>query len=208
MSSSDTLIVLPPSSSALAPRPRTAFISGHTDITQQEFETRYAPAINDALASGHHFVVGDAAGTDGYALSYLLAKGGPDIESRVTVYPSRPYNVPKFKDQGLKVAALAVEDGGSGSGVDEQIRGRDQVGSGRGEGIERRANPRARHLARDARMTRDSDYDILWARNEAEARLFYGDKYRPRVSATELNRLRRIEAVKEAVGGRENVSQS
>jgi hypothetical protein len=46
-------------------------------------------------------------------------------------------------------------------------------------------------------MTRASDYDILWARSEEEARKRYGDKYRTRVSATELNRLRRLELATE-----------
>ena len=54
-------------------------------------------------------------------------------------------------------------------------------------------NPRARHLNRDARMTRASDYDILWARTEDEERELYGERWRPRVSATEMNRLRRLE---------------
>jgi hypothetical protein len=47
-------------------------------------------------------------------------------------------------------------------------------------------------------MTRASNYDILWTRSEEETRKLYGDKYRSRVSATELNRLRRIEVLEEA----------
>lgn len=40
-------------------------------------------------------------------------------------------------------------------------------------------------------MTLNSDYDILWVRSEDESRAFYGTKWRPRISATELNRQRR-----------------
>jgi hypothetical protein len=46
-------------------------------------------------------------------------------------------------------------------------------------------------------MTRTSNYDILWTRSEEEARKLYGDQYKSRVSATELNRLRRPEALEE-----------
>jgi hypothetical protein len=35
-------------------------------------------------------------------------------------------------------------------------------------------------------------------RSKEETRKLYGDKYRSRVSATELNRLRRLEALEEA----------
>jgi hypothetical protein len=46
------------------PRPRTHFISGHLDLTAAEFEARYRPALDAALANGDAFVVGDARGTD------------------------------------------------------------------------------------------------------------------------------------------------
>lgn len=53
-------------------------------------------------------------------------------------------------------------------------------------------------LQRDVRMVRASDYDILWTRSENDARKLYGDKYRSRVSATELNSLQRLEVLDEA----------
>ncbi|KAK5735397.1 hypothetical protein LTS12_026477 [Elasticomyces elasticus] len=46
---------------------------------------------------------------------------------------------------------------------------------------------RSKHIVRDTHMTLRSDYDIL----DEESRKLYGDKYRARVSATEMNRLRR-----------------
>ena len=61
-----------------------------------------------------------------------------------------------------------------------------------------RREPQKRHLDRDARMTRASDYDILWARSEDEERECYGERWRPRVSATAMNRLRRVEIEKDS----------
>ncbi|KAF7297624.1 hypothetical protein MKEN_01385400 [Mycena kentingensis (nom. inval.)] len=49
------------------------------------------------------------------------------------------------------------------------------------------------HMERDAAMTAASDYDILWYLTETEARVLYGDQYRPRVSGTEKNEIRRRE---------------
>ncbi|KAJ7176488.1 hypothetical protein C8R46DRAFT_890236 [Mycena filopes] len=61
------------------------------------------------------------------------------------------------------------------------------------------------HTARDAAMTAASDYDILRYHTDAECRLLYGTKYRPRVSGTQLNEMRRQEiqaAAQPAVGSR------
>lgn len=44
--------------------PRVAFISGHLDLTDEEFALHYAPAIAEAHAGGWRFVVGDARGAD------------------------------------------------------------------------------------------------------------------------------------------------
>ncbi|KAJ7026133.1 hypothetical protein C8F04DRAFT_121896 [Mycena alexandri] len=51
------------------------------------------------------------------------------------------------------------------------------------------------HTARDAEMTAASDYDILRYQTEAECRALYGSKYRPRVSGTQLNEIRRQEVL-------------
>ena len=48
------------------------------------------------------------------------------------------------------------------------------------------------HTERDAEMTRDSDYDILWIRPDEETKVLYGKKYRPgRISGTQKNKDRR-----------------
>jgi len=44
---------------------------------------------------------------------------------------------------------------------------------------------------RDHHMTKDSDVDIAWVRTVEEQKALYGANYRPRVSGTEKNVLRR-----------------
>ena len=50
------------------------FISGHLDLTKEEFEQHYIPAIDKALSEGAGFIVGDANGTDAMAQQYLSGK--------------------------------------------------------------------------------------------------------------------------------------
>jgi len=47
------------------------------------------------------------------------------------------------------------------------------------------------HTQRDVAMTKESDYDILKYLTREECIQLYGDKYRERVSGTELNEQRR-----------------
>ena len=166
-------------------KPRIAMISGHIDISPADFATHYVPAIQLALSCGDYFILGDAQGTDTLALAYLLEHGGPDIKHRIKVYASRPYHVAKFQGMGLTTSPDPLMHAVAGAPSTRR------KGTSQGDS-------RARHLQRDARMTRASDYDILWARSEEDARRLYGEKYRTRVSATELNRLRRLEVSKEA----------
>ena len=49
----------------------TFFISGHLDLTQEEFDLHYMPRIKSALEAGADFVVGDARGADYMAQVYL-----------------------------------------------------------------------------------------------------------------------------------------
>jgi hypothetical protein len=58
----------------MEPGPRINYISGHLDLTPAEFEAHYRPAIDEALARGESFVVGDARGADMMAQKYLLGK--------------------------------------------------------------------------------------------------------------------------------------
>lgn len=64
-------------------KPMTYFVSGHLDLTQDEFDEHYVPMLQSAYRSGAHFVIGDARGTDTRAQTYLAARIDP---SRVRVF--------------------------------------------------------------------------------------------------------------------------
>ena len=86
-----------------------------------------------------------------------------------------------------------VLDNNTSTSIKPGAAGGECRGKGRNKGRET-GNPNAsrqRHLDRDARMTAASDFDILYVRTDEEARGFYGEKWRKRISATEMNRDRR-----------------
>lgn len=60
-----------------------AFVSGHVNITPEEFALHYTPKLEEALARGDEFVVGSAEGADKMALIWL-AKAG--VAHKTTVY--------------------------------------------------------------------------------------------------------------------------
>ena len=160
---------------------RVAFISGHTDLSQIDFDRIYEPLICEAIASGHTFILGDALGVDTIALTYLLS-WKDDLRQRVTVYASRKYNIPKLTALGVKVI-----------GPDDScLAPTPEIETLIGIENEGRNKARFRHLIRDTHMTLNSNYDILYVRSEEGSRELYGEKYKPRVSATEHNRLRRV----------------
>lgn len=77
-----------------------AFISGHLDLTAEEFMDHYQQRIMNAVQAGHDFVVGDARGAD-YLAQYVL--GLTSGCNKVTVYHmfTEPRNnIPNFKTVG------------------------------------------------------------------------------------------------------------
>ena len=76
---------------------KTYFISGHLDLTEEEFELHYRPRIDQAIEAGCSFVVGDARGADAMALDYLFGK-----TENVTVFHMfvEPRNNPGFDTHG------------------------------------------------------------------------------------------------------------
>ena len=52
----------------------TCHISGHLDLSPNEFKEHYVPKLDEAIAKGYSFVVGDAPGADLMAQSYLFMK--------------------------------------------------------------------------------------------------------------------------------------
>lgn len=77
---------------------KTYFISGHLDLTQEEFDLYYAPRINSVMQEAKWFVVGDARGTDSMAQSYLKLNGAKNV----TVFHmfESPRNNPGFPTMG------------------------------------------------------------------------------------------------------------
>ena len=66
------------------------FISGHLDLTPDEFNEHYAPQINVALATHNcGFVLGDARGCDAMAQAHLKNRG---VEAVVFHMFSSPRN--------------------------------------------------------------------------------------------------------------------
>lgn len=64
--------------------PLIAYISGHVDLDQDDFDKHYKDKIDKAISEGHWFIVGNARGADSMALKYLKEK---KVEKeRVLVY--------------------------------------------------------------------------------------------------------------------------
>ncbi|MBY0358491.1 MAG: hypothetical protein K2W82_10865 [Candidatus Obscuribacterales bacterium] len=112
------------------------FVSGHLDLTAEEFVEHYVPVLDRYVAEGAEFVVGDARGADKMSQDYLALKG-----AKVTVYHmlEAPRNnsgfptVGGFKSDGERDAAMTVASnhdlawvrpGKEKSGTAENIRRR------------------------------------------------------------------------------------
>lgn len=62
----------------------TYFISGHTDLSYNEFISRYKDPIDQAIKNNGIFVIGDAPGVDTYSNSYLCERNIDN--NRVIIY--------------------------------------------------------------------------------------------------------------------------
>lgn len=63
-----------------------AYISGHLDLTVNEFYEHYREAIDKAMLAGDSFVIGDAIGVDWIAQTYLVATQLPIPADRLIIY--------------------------------------------------------------------------------------------------------------------------
>ena len=54
-------------------------ISGHRDVTQEEFDEHYVPMLDKAMEEKCSFVVGDCEGVDFMAQEYLYSKGEMNV---------------------------------------------------------------------------------------------------------------------------------
>jgi len=64
-----------------------AFVSGHLNLTDAEFEAHYVPTLDRALAAGDSFVTGDARGADLLAQRYLLARSASVVVYHMLTTP-------------------------------------------------------------------------------------------------------------------------
>jgi HAD superfamily hydrolase (TIGR01662 family) len=58
---------------------RVVFVSGHLDLTPEEFTEHYAPRLLKAVDDGCSFVVGDARGADAMAQEFIAPFGVPAV---------------------------------------------------------------------------------------------------------------------------------
>jgi hypothetical protein len=63
-----------------------AFISGHLDLTSEEFDTHYVPLIQIAIKNNHTFVIGDARGADNMAQQFISEIYGGDNKTNWGTY--------------------------------------------------------------------------------------------------------------------------
>lgn len=72
-----------------------AYISGHLDVTIEEFSEHYVPKLAEALERGDSFVVGDARGCDEMAQEYLVIH-----TDKIKVY--HMFDKPRNCEEGLE----------------------------------------------------------------------------------------------------------
>jgi len=79
---------------------KTYFVSGHRDITEEEFVEHYEPKMWKKLnEEGSKFIIGDCYGADDMAQKYLKAMG---IIENVTIY--HMFDVPRCcADAGFNI---------------------------------------------------------------------------------------------------------
>lgn len=112
------------------------FISGHRDLSYEDFEKYYIPKIREVLEKDPYarFVVGDCNGVDKYAMDYIYNK----TNRRFTIYHmfKSPRNIPEDYEPPTTIDCQVSTISGFKS--DEE---------------------------RDAAMTRDSDFDIAFVKD-------------------------------------------
>ena len=67
---------------------KTYFISGHRDITEEEFNINYKPLIDKALSEDSSFIVGDYEGVDHMTQQYLFGKTNNGILASTITGPN------------------------------------------------------------------------------------------------------------------------
>lgn len=68
----------------------TAFGSGHVNLTPEEFEQHYLPKLKEAIAKGHHFIMGSSPGADTMILDFLIDQLMEPPRIKVYLYERNP----------------------------------------------------------------------------------------------------------------------
>lgn len=114
----------------------TAFVSGHLNLSINEFEEHYIPLLEEALSKGHEFVVGDARGVDLMATDFLASRGAKITVYHMFVSPRHDRGLPTvggFRSDDERDAAMTVASdydiawirpGREGSGTHKNIQRR------------------------------------------------------------------------------------
>ena len=114
------------------------FISGHRDLSYEDFEKYYIPKIKEVVEEDPRaeFVVGDCDGVDKYTMDYIF----DETMNAITIYHmfDKPRNTPNYKHPGSLVSSYKYVYFRSGFKSDEE---------------------------RDSAMTRDSDFDIAFVKD-------------------------------------------
>lgn len=117
------------------------FVSGHRDITEEEFNKHYVPLLVEILNSNKYasFVVGDCKGVDKMAMDFLsnAAKNG---NIKLTIYHM-------FDSPRVTPGDISIKD------IDTIFNGSIRFKGGYTTDLER-----------DTAMTNDSHVDIAWIR--------------------------------------------
>lgn len=140
-----------------------------------QFTQNYAAPLDAAIAQGDNFIMSNAGGADTMGLAYLDSHGvSPD---RITIYLHTPQPNRRLNATQTRINSLRF-----GSDVEEAYKKK---------GYKCKV-VQGFHTERDAVMTEESDYDILWIRSDEDTRKLYGAKYRRgRISGTQKNMDRR-----------------
>lgn len=117
------------------------FISGHRDLSYEDFKKYYIPKIREVLENDPwaEFIVGDCKGADKYAMDYIYNKTG----RKLTIYHmfESPRNIPEGYEPPIGIEEILDCSVSTISGFksDEE---------------------------RDSAMTRDSDFDIAFVKDD------------------------------------------
>jgi hypothetical protein len=76
------------------------FVSGHLDLTEDEFAKHYQPQLDAAIAEGAGFVVGDARGCDALVQAYLATRVPLERVRVFHMFVSPRFNVGGFATAG------------------------------------------------------------------------------------------------------------